>query len=109
MVDDVRGVAALDLGPVPVNGAVGQGGLLGAVLLLGLAAAGALAAGSDHAPDPDAVAHGMPGDSGADRGDDAGQLVTGDERVGFRAPFASGPAADVAPYALTVSMITGSR
>jgi hypothetical protein len=31
----------------------------------------------------------MPGDTGADRGDDAGELVTGNEGVGFRAPFAA--------------------
>jgi hypothetical protein len=75
----MRGVAALGQGPVAVNRAVGQGGPLEAVLLLALAAAGALAAGADHAADPDAVAHRMPGDTGADRGDDAGELVTWDE------------------------------
>ena len=87
--DDVRGVAALGLGPVAVNRAVGQGGPLEAVLLLALAAASALTAGSDHAADSDAVAHGMPEDTWADRGDDAGELVTWDEAVGLRAPSAA--------------------
>ena len=60
-----------------------------AVLLLALQAVGALAAGVDHAADADAVADGVLGHAGADLGDDAGDLVAGDQRVLLRAPVAA--------------------
>ena len=59
--DDVGGVAALGQGAVPVDGAVAEGGARETVSLLALAAAGAFAAGADHAGDPDVIAHGVPG------------------------------------------------
>ena len=87
--DDVGGVAALGDGAVAVDGAVGAGVAGEAVLLLALQAVDALAAGVDHAADADAVADGVLGDFRADLGDDAGDLVAGDQRVLLRAPVAA--------------------
>ena len=87
--DDVGGVAALGDGAVTVDGAVGAGVAGEAVLLLAGLAVDALAAGVDHAADADPVADGVLGHVGADLGDDAGDLVAGNQRVGLRAPVAA--------------------
>ena len=80
--DDVRGVAALGDRAVAVDGGVGAGVALEAVLLLAGEAVLALAAGVDHAADADAVADLVLGHLGADLGDDADDLVADDLRVG---------------------------
>ena len=54
--DDVGGVAALGGGAVAVGAGVGADHAVEAVLLVAVAAVGALAAGVDHAADADAVA-----------------------------------------------------
>ena len=86
--DDVGGVAALGGGAVAVGAGVGGDHALEAVLLVAVAAVGALAAGVDHAADADAVADPVAGDVGADLGDDADDLVAGDDGEGLRAPVA---------------------
>ena len=75
--DDVGGVAALGGGAVAVGAGVGGDHAVEAVLLVAVAAVGALAAGVDHAADADAVADVVAGDVGADLGDDADDLVAG--------------------------------
>ena len=73
--DDVGGVPALGGGAVAVGAGVGADHPLEAVLLVTVAAVGALAAGVHHAADADAVADPVAGDVGADLGDDADDLV----------------------------------
>lgn len=88
--DDVRGVAAVGGGAVPVDGVVRGGVALGAVLLQAGLAVVALPAGVDHAADTHAVAHGELGDSGAGLGDDSGDLVAGDHREDALSPAVAG-------------------
>src|SRR5690606_30578712 len=71
-------VAAVGGLPVLVQGVVGAGHALRAVLLLAAQAVLALAAEVDEAADADPVADRVPGDAGADLGDYAGDLVSGD-------------------------------
>ena len=84
--DDVGGVAALGGGAVAVGAGVGGDHAVEAVLLVAVAAVGALAAGVDHAADADAVADLVAGDVGADLGDDADDLVAGYDGEGLRVP-----------------------
>ena len=88
--DDVVGVAAVGDRAVAVDRAVGLRVARQAVLLLAGLAVLALAAGVDHAADADAVARRERRDLRADLGDDAGDLVARDRRVGDLAPLAAG-------------------
>ena len=87
--DDVVGVAAVGDRAVAVDRAVGLRVAGDAVLLVAGLAVLALAARVDHAADADAVARREPGDVRADLGDDAGDLVARDGRVGDLAPLAA--------------------
>ena len=74
--DDVGRVAALGDGAVAVGAGVGGHHAVEAVLLVAVAAVGALAAGVDHAADADTVTDPVAGDVGADLGDDTHDLVS---------------------------------
>ena len=86
--DDVGGVAALGGGAVAVGAGVRGDHAVGAVLLVAVAAVGALAARVDHAADADAVADLVRGDVGAGFGDDADDLVAGYDGEGLGSPVA---------------------
>src|SRR3954462_15655192 len=73
--DDVGGVAALGGGAVAVGPGVGRDHALGAVLLVAVAAVGALAARVLHAADAYTIPHLVAGDVGSDLGDDTDDLV----------------------------------
>ena len=86
--DDVGGVATLRGGAVAVGAGVRRHHALDAVLLVTVAAVGALAARVHHAAHADAGADLVAGDVGPDLGDDADDLVARHHRVGLRAPVA---------------------
>src|SRR5690606_15528212 len=75
------GLALADRLALGIGRTVGRGHARHAVLLLALATGLAGAAAVDHAADPDPVAGPEPLDLGPDGGDDAGDLVAGDQRI----------------------------
>ncbi len=79
--DDCLAVSALCRRAVFVDGVVGEGRAVFAVLLESGRTATAVAAGVHHAAHADVVADLVFGDVGADRGDDAGDFVAGHHRV----------------------------